>query len=274
MAGTTTHPTAYRTTVADAVTTALGTTAKLVFRTSGNANAPGTEVATLDLPNPVFGAATAGVTVVKVYLQDDPSICRCININTGPPIDIDKIIVTSRPTVALTPNSQQRFTAKAFNQLLLTLILALILTYAVMASQYESLKDPFIIMFSVPLAGIGVVGTLLLTGTTFSLQAYIGVIMLAGIVVNNAILLVDYTNVLRRRDGLPLRDAVELAGRTRLRRGLCAWRRVSRRRSSTPTSATCAKPGTRAWMPSMPMPSKGSSPTCTIACRPSAICSP
>ena len=106
---------------------------------------------------------------------------------------------------------------RAFNELLLTLVLALILTYAVMASQYESLKDPFIIMFSVPLAAIGVVGALLLTGTTFSLQAYIGVIMLAGIVISNAILLVDYTNVLRRRDGLPLRDAVELAGRTRLR---------------------------------------------------------
>ena len=107
--------------------------------------------------------------------------------------------------------------AKAFNQLQLMLILALILIYAVMASQYESLRDPFIIMFSVPLAAIGVVGTLLLTGTTFSLQAYIGVIMLAGIVVSNAILLVDYTNILRRRDGLPLREAVELAGRTRLR---------------------------------------------------------
>jgi HAE1 family hydrophobic/amphiphilic exporter-1 len=107
--------------------------------------------------------------------------------------------------------------AKAFQQLLMTLILALILTYAVMASQYESLRDPFIIMFSVPLAAIGVVGILLLTGTTFSLQAYIGVIMLAGIVISNAILLVDYTNVLRRRDGLPLREAVELAGRTRLR---------------------------------------------------------
>ena len=56
-----------------------------------------------------------------------------------------------------------------------------------------------------------------LTNTSFNLQAYIGVIMLAGIVVSNAILLVDYTNVLRRRDGLPLREAVELAGRTRLR---------------------------------------------------------
>jgi HAE1 family hydrophobic/amphiphilic exporter-1 len=107
--------------------------------------------------------------------------------------------------------------ARAFAQLRLMLILAIILVYAVMASQYESLRDPFIIMFSVPLAAIGVVLALKLTGTSFSLQAYIGVIMLAGIVVSNAILLVDYTNVLRRRDGLPLREAVATAGRVRLR---------------------------------------------------------
>ncbi|HEX2340404.1 MAG TPA: efflux RND transporter permease subunit [Vicinamibacterales bacterium] len=106
---------------------------------------------------------------------------------------------------------------RAFGQLQLMLILAIVLVYAVMASQYESLKDPFIIMFSVPLAAIGVVLALKLTGTPFSLQAYIGVIMLAGIVVSNAILLVDYTNLLRRRDGVVLRQAVERAGRTRLR---------------------------------------------------------
>ena len=107
--------------------------------------------------------------------------------------------------------------ARAFRQLQMMLILAVVLVYAVMASQYESLRDPFIIMFSVPLGAIGVVLALKLTNTTFSLQAYIGVIMLAGIVVSNAILLVDYTNVLRRRDGMPLRRAVEQAGRTRLR---------------------------------------------------------
>jgi HAE1 family hydrophobic/amphiphilic exporter-1 len=107
--------------------------------------------------------------------------------------------------------------ARAFAQLQMMLILAIVLVYAVMASQYESLRDPFIIMFSVPLAAIGVVLALKLTGTTFSLQAYIGVIMLAGIVVSNAILLVDYTNILRRRDNMPLREAVEVAGRTRLR---------------------------------------------------------
>jgi len=107
--------------------------------------------------------------------------------------------------------------ARAFNQLQVMLLLAILLVYAVMASQYESLRDPFIIMFSVPLAAIGVVAALKLTGTTFSLQAYIGVIMLAGIVVSNAILLVDYTNILRRRDHMPLREAVATAGRTRLR---------------------------------------------------------
>jgi HAE1 family hydrophobic/amphiphilic exporter-1 len=106
---------------------------------------------------------------------------------------------------------------QAFQQLQILLLLAVLLVYAVMASQYESLKDPFIVMFSVPVAIIGVVAALKLTSTSFSLQAYIGVIMLAGIVVSNAILLVDYTNILRRRDGKGLRDAVEEAGRTRLR---------------------------------------------------------
>jgi HAE1 family hydrophobic/amphiphilic exporter-1 len=107
--------------------------------------------------------------------------------------------------------------ARSFQQLQLVLILAVLLVYAVMASQYESLRDPFIIMFSVPVAAIGVVLALLVTGTSFSMQAYIGIIMLAGIVVSNAILLVDYINTLRKRDGLPIREAVELGGRTRLR---------------------------------------------------------
>ena len=76
---------------------------------------------------------------------------------------------------------------------------------------------PFIVMFSVPLAIIGVVWMLLLTGTTFNMQSYIGCIMLGGIVVNNAILLVDHTNLLRRRDKMALREAIEEAGRRRLR---------------------------------------------------------
>ena len=107
--------------------------------------------------------------------------------------------------------------ARSFAELQLVLILAVLLVYAVMAAQFESLRDPFIILLSIPLAGIGIVASLMVTNTPFSLQAYMGVIVLGGLVVNNAILLVDYTNILRRRDGIPLREAVEQAGRTRLR---------------------------------------------------------
>jgi len=106
---------------------------------------------------------------------------------------------------------------KAFHELLISIILALVLVYMVMAAQFESLRDPFVVMFSVPLAAIGVVFMLLLTNTTFNIQSYIGCIMLGGIVVNNAILLVDHTNLLRRRDRMPLRAAIEEAGRRRLR---------------------------------------------------------
>jgi HAE1 family hydrophobic/amphiphilic exporter-1 len=106
---------------------------------------------------------------------------------------------------------------KAFRELLVSCILALVLVYMVMACQYESLRDPFVVMFSVPLAAIGVILMLFLTGTTFNVQSFIGCIMLEGIVVNNAILLVDHTNLLRRRDGMPLREAIEEAGRRRLR---------------------------------------------------------
>jgi len=106
---------------------------------------------------------------------------------------------------------------KAFRELLLSIILSLLLVYMVMAMQYESLRDPFIVMFSVPLAAIGVIWMLLITGTTFNMQSYIGCIMLGGIVVNNAILLVDHTNLLRRRDKMGVREAIEEAGRRRLR---------------------------------------------------------
>lgn len=106
---------------------------------------------------------------------------------------------------------------KSFKELMVGFILALILVYMVMACQYESLRDPFVVMFSVPFAAIGVILLLFLTKTTFNIQSYIGCIMLGGIVVNNAILLVDTTNLLRRRDGMPVREAIEEAGRRRLR---------------------------------------------------------
>lgn len=106
---------------------------------------------------------------------------------------------------------------EARRALIITMILAVLLVYMVMAAQFENLVDPFVVMFSIPMAAVGVFVTLFITGTTFNIQSYIGMVMLAGIVVNNAIVLVDYTNLLRRRDELPLIDAVIEAGRRRLR---------------------------------------------------------
>ena len=105
---------------------------------------------------------------------------------------------------------------KAFGDLLTTFGLALLLVYMVLASQYESLRDPLIVMLAVPLAGIGVFVTLFVTGTTLNVQSYIGCIMLGGIVVNNAILLVDQAGMLRRT-GMPAREAAIESGRRRLR---------------------------------------------------------
>ncbi|MGQ9630443.1 MAG: efflux RND transporter permease subunit [bacterium] len=107
--------------------------------------------------------------------------------------------------------------AESFSSLGLALLLAIGLTYMIMAAQFESLLDPFIIMFSVPLAVIGVVLMFVLTGTIFNVNAFIGTIMLEGIVVNNAIVLVDYTNRLRRDRGMGISEAILEAGRTRLR---------------------------------------------------------
>lgn len=105
---------------------------------------------------------------------------------------------------------------EAFADLGLLMVLSLVLVYLVMASQFESLKMPFIIMFSIPFSFSGVALALFVTGTTLSLIAGIGAIMLIGIVVKNAIVLVDYINLMRDR-GLELYEAVALSGRSRLR---------------------------------------------------------
>jgi len=101
-------------------------------------------------------------------------------------------------------------------QLLLVLLVAVILVYGVMAAQFESFLDPFIIMFTIVLSFSGVFLIHFLTQTPISLFTAVGTIMLVGIVVNNGIVLVDYTNLLRKR-GIPLLEAVVQAGRSRLR---------------------------------------------------------
>ncbi len=104
----------------------------------------------------------------------------------------------------------------SYRSLAFAMALAIFLVYLVMASQFESLIHPFIILFTVPLALVGVVFALGLTGTTLSVVVLLGVIILAGIVVNNAIVLVDYTNRLRV-EGMTKRNAILQAGQIRLR---------------------------------------------------------
>jgi len=105
---------------------------------------------------------------------------------------------------------------KSFRQLVIAIMLAIALVYMVLACQYESLRDPLIVMLAIPMASIGVYITLIVTGTTLNLQSAIGCIMLIGIVVNNAILLVDQANRLRV-DKESTRNAILEAGRRRLR---------------------------------------------------------
>ena len=128
--------------------------------------------------------------------------------------EVNKLSIPSGFEVKLGGNVEQQ--QKTFLDLLLAFGLAILLVYVVMASQFQSLLDPFIIMFTVPLGIIGVLWTLFLTGTTLSVTSFQGIIVMVGIVVSNGILLVDYTNHLRMRD-VPLREAVIKAGITRLK---------------------------------------------------------
>lgn len=107
--------------------------------------------------------------------------------------------------------------AKSAADFRLSIIIALLLIYMVMAGQFERFLDPLIVILAVPLALIGVVPTLIFTGTTLNMQSMMGLMMLTGIVVNNAIVLVDYINLLRRDEGMDLIAAVKKAGQRRLR---------------------------------------------------------
>jgi len=106
---------------------------------------------------------------------------------------------------------------RSFDSMKFALGLAIFLVYLVMASQFESLLHPLVIMFTIPLGMVGGGLALLLTDSTISVVVFIGLIMLAGIVVNNAIVLVDYINHLRRDEGMAKMEAVLRAGTVRFR---------------------------------------------------------
>jgi HAE1 family hydrophobic/amphiphilic exporter-1 len=229
--------------VADTLETAIGGTRASLYREEGDEydilvrlrEEDRLELSQVNsVPITLAGGTTIPVeSVVRMKRQEGPTQItradqqRIIEV-TGTIEDRDLGSVVGDLSVALAqiskpPDYEFRFGGEyeeqqeAFQQMTWAAILALVLVYMVMASQFESLRDPFIILFSIPLAGIGVVLMLLLTETTFNMQGFLGLIVLVGIVVNNAIVLVDYTNLLRRQHGYQLREAVIAAGGRRLR---------------------------------------------------------
>ena len=112
------------------------------------------------------------------------------------------------PGYKLEGRSQWRWSTEEQQQIYMVLALAMVLVYMVTAALFESLRQPLCVLLTVPMALIGVFLIFFYTGASFTREAYIGVIMMGGIVVNNAILLVDHVNQLRRRDGLPLEAAL------------------------------------------------------------------
>ena len=127
---------------------------------------------------------------------------------------LDRIPMPEGITAIVSGQSEEM--QASFDSMKFALILAVFLVYLVMASQFESLIHPFVILFTIPLALVGAVLALFLTGTTINIVALIGVIMLAGIVVNNAIVLVDLINQLRT-EGKERSEAIMEAGTARLR---------------------------------------------------------
>jgi len=132
--------------------------------------------------------------------------------------DVNKVIAEENIPQGVTINlgADVEEQAKSFRDLFLLFLLGALLVYMVMAAQFGSLIDPFIIMFSVPFAFTGVAFSLFAAQMTLNIASFIGLIMLVGIVVNNAIVLVDYINILRSR-GLSIFDAVVTGGANRLR---------------------------------------------------------
>ncbi len=182
--------------------------------------------------NPQSAQPTTLESVARIEVKEGPSEIRrnnqervalisanVIGADLGAGADRAKAVLAS---VQLPANmtaqvaGQSQDMQASFNSLIIALALAIFLVYLVMASQFESLLHPFLILFSIPLALVGAVYALWLTKSTVSVIVFIGLIMLVGIVVSNAIVLIDRVNQLRA-SGVAKTDALMQAGKTRLR---------------------------------------------------------
>ncbi|HET6912279.1 MAG TPA: efflux RND transporter permease subunit, partial [Rhodanobacteraceae bacterium] len=186
-----------------------------------------------DTPSPGLDTPVRLSSVADVVATEGPSEINRVSqervaiVSAGVPHggDLGTAIKEVRAIVAAHPlaagvtvqiGGQSADLSDSVRSMLFALGLAIFMVYLVMASQFESLLHPFVIMFSVPLAMVGAVLALKLTGSTLSVVVFIGLIMLVGIVVKNAIILIDRVNQLRE-EGLAKRDAICQAAESRLR---------------------------------------------------------
>jgi HAE1 family hydrophobic/amphiphilic exporter-1 len=190
------------------------------------------DIENLSLVSPVSGKQVRLANFVRVYETAGPveierqnrervvrAECNVYKRSAGKVVEdikkeLDKIILPADIMINFGGVAEDQ--AKAFKDLTLLLILGICLVYMVMAAQFESLLDPFIVMFAIPFTFIGVILGFILTQTTLSVISFLGIIMLMGIVVNNAIVLISYISILRQR-GLSMLEAVTAGGKDRLR---------------------------------------------------------
>ncbi|MFZ0282677.1 MAG: efflux RND transporter permease subunit [Bacteroidales bacterium] len=203
----------------------------VVVRFKENARSTLTEIENIGVPNPAGQLIRLGeISDIKEFWSP-PSIGRkrrerVVNVSFTPyqrsltelQVEVQKAIdgtvIPSGIMVQISGAIKEQM--ESFMDIAFLIVVSLILVYLVMASQFESLKMPFIIMFSIPFAFSGVAIALFVTGTTLSVISAIGAVMLIGIVVKNAIVLVDFINLMRER-GNELYEAIAMSGRSRLR---------------------------------------------------------
>lgn len=169
------------------------------------------EISITSAPKEINRKNQSRIGKVTAMLEKDYTLSRVTPaINT----QLESIQFPAKYSAKITGEEEKR--AESFNGLSFALLLSIILVYMVMASQFESLRHPFTILLTIPLAGVGCIYAFLLAGASLNMMAFIGIIMLAGIAVNNSILLVDATNKLKE-EGYTLTEALQAAAQQRIR---------------------------------------------------------
>lgn len=177
------------------------------------------------IPLSSFASYEAGTSPVAINRENQARVIH-VSANLAPGVTIDKaqpevekLIQKSIPqdeNLTIEYGGDFELMKENLLQFAIIILMACVLVFAVMASQFESFLDPFIVMFTIPLSIVGIVIVYLIMGNPLNLLTAVGVLVLVGIIVNNGIVLVDYTNLLRKR-GMPLREACIESAKTRLR---------------------------------------------------------